>query len=63
MDLPIGAEFVHEEKKYLIVENTSCWPCAFFDYETDRCSRPADVTGHCSALLREDGRTVCYVKV
>lgn len=63
MDLPIGAEIVHEEKKYLVEESESCRPCAFFDSINYECRRPAEVTGHCSALLRKDGRDISFIRI
>lgn len=63
MDLPIGAEVVHAGTKYKVIESSSCWFCAFFVNECGRCGRPKEILGHCSALLREDGRAVSFIKV
>lgn len=63
MDFPIGAEIIHEGKKYIVEESASCYPCAFFDSINYECRRPAEVTGHCSALLREDGRAISFLRM
>lgn len=63
MDLRIGAEVVFEGNKYKVIESLSCGCCAFAAFGSFKCDAAREKLGHCSALLRKDGRAIAFIKV